>query len=234
MTLILSQPHKAVTPEVVNEYFHVVTGKEALVDAKLFAEVASRYRLNWLGLWSMSIIETGWFTSHLLKTKRNLFGLGAVDSDPKRAASFITYEEAALAGAQHLAVYAGSELVRDLPELRFVLPRTYQLLRWGWFGIISEFGEMGGQTAEGKVKWASNPDHGRQVENLISRVTQYALDVEPEPEPEEPKPEPVNWFAALLLVLRAALPAIGKAFPPIALWAGAIYAVIDILIRLFG
>lgn len=233
MTRILSDVHSAVTPEIVNEYFAVVKATESPIDASLFELVGDRYGVNWLGLWAMSIVETGWFSSRLLKEKKNLFGLGAVDSNPDSAPSFVSLEESALAGAQHIAVYAGSQKVRDLPETAFVLGRTYQLLRWGWFGICQEFGELGGKDKDGKVKWASNPDHGRQVENLISRVTQYALEVEVKPEPVEPKPKE-NWFVHILTVLKAVLPAVIKMFPQFALWSGAIYALVDILIRIFG
>ena len=233
MTKILSRPAKEVTPEIVNEYFTVIKATESPIDASLFELASERYGVNWLGLWAMSIVETGWFSSRLLKEKRNLFGLGAIDSDPDSAPSFVSLEESAIAGAQHIAVYAGSQKVRDLPETAFVLGRTYQLLRWGWFGICQEFGELGGKDKDGKVKWASNPDHGRQVENLISRVTQYALDVKQEPELPTPKPKE-NWLLHVLTVLRAALPVVIKMFPQFALWSGAIYALVDILIRIFG
>ena len=231
MTQVLSQPPTVVTPEIVNEYYHVVKGAETPVDAHLFEIAAARYGVNWLGLWAMSIVETGWFTSAIFREKRNLFGLGAVDRDPGEAASFLSLEEAAKAGAQHLAVYAGSAFVRDLAETAFVLPRTYQLLRWGWFGIVGTFGELGGKDKDGKVKWASNPDHGRQVENLISQVHMYALKVQPEPVPEPPKE---SLWLVILHGLKGLVPLVGKFFPPLALYSAAIYAVIDILIRLFG
>ena len=232
MTHVLSQPPEVVTPEIVNEYYHVIKGAEAPVDAHLFEIAASRFGINWLGLWAMSIVETGWFTSAILKEKRNLFGLGAVDRDPGEAASFLSLEEAAKAGAQHLAVYAGSPFVKDLAETAFVLPRTYQLLRWGWFGIVQTFVELGGKDKDGKIKWASNSDHGRQVENLISQVTQYALKAQPPPKPVE-LPKESLWIV-ILQGLKGIVPVVGKIFPPLALYSAAIYAVIDILIRIFG
>jgi hypothetical protein len=42
------------------------------------------------------------------------------------------------------------------------------------------------------------------------------------------------WVVRVLYGLRAALPIVMRKFPQLALWAGAIYAAIDIIIKLIG
>jgi hypothetical protein len=164
------------TDALIEEWFHIKTGRECPVDVSMFRREAYRVGVNFLGLYCMAIIETGYFTSEIFKTKKNMFGLGAVDSDPVGgAATFGSYLEAVRAGAEHLAVYGGSRSVKDWAVSQFVLERTGQVKKWGYFGVVTEFGEMGGKDAKGRVLWASNPQHGAQIERMYGEILGYCI-----------------------------------------------------------
>lgn len=227
----------AVTVDLVNEYFHQSQGVDSPVDAAILKKAGDLCQVNWLGLYCMAIVETGWFTSKIFKNNRNMFGLGAVDSNPEKSASvFFDHAEAALAGAQHLGVYAGVPVFKSMPVNKFVLERTGKIRDWGYFGIITDFKELGGKADDGKVKWASNPKHGEQVEKLYSNILTYCLDnYQPSPKPpvtpeapEPPKKElPKGAIVTLLKILVAI---IGKFFP----WLGWITMILYALIEYFS
>lgn len=227
----------AVTPDLVNEFFHQSQGVDSPVDAAIIKKAGDLCQVNWLGLYCMAIIETGWFTSKIFKNNRNMFGLGAVDSDPERSASvFFDYKEAALAGAQHLAVYSGVPDFKNLPVGRFVLERTAKIRDWGYFGLVKEFKDLGGKTDDNKVKWASNPEHGKQIEGLYSQILSYCIDNYQPPQkpetPEPPKEEPPKKElpkGVIVAVLKILVSIVGKFFPWLGWLTVILYALIDLL-----
>lgn len=235
MTKIIgSIPKHSHFGNLVNEWFFSKTGSESPVDARLFIESTKRLDLNWIGLYAMAIVETGYFNSQIFKNTKNMFGIGAVDSDPlEGAAVFFSYQESALCGAQHLGVYAGLPALKNKPENYFVIPRTFKIMQWGYYGLVSQFSELGGKTPDGKVKWASNPEHGKQVESLYAQIVAYCEDVyQPEPEtpvtPEPPKNElPKGLIVAVLKIL---VSLIGKFFP----WLGWLSFILYALIEYFS
>lgn len=223
----------SVDPDVVEQWFLYKKGRTAPVRAWAFKQFADELGLNWLGLYCMAIIETGYFTSQIMQTKNNLFGIGAVDSDPLGGAQkFDSLQHGIEAGAQHLAVYAGVEQVRQWPERKFIAKRSYQLVGWGYFGIIKEFSDLGGKDDGGRVKWASNPEHGKQVEKLIAEISAFKAPVKTPDAPSEPdKPAPRVPWRVIGTILKAVWPFVVKAFPWLG-WATAIvYAIVEFLLK---
>lgn len=227
---IISQPESSITPELVNQWFYKLRKYETPIHAKLFKKAGEECGVNWLGLWCMAMVETGYFTSKIFREKGNMFGLGAVDSDPHGgAASFVTPQEAVLAGAQHLAVYAGVPSFKLKPEEKFILKRTSDIRKWGYFGLIKEFKDLGGKNTEGKVLWASNPNHGKSVEFLIAEILATAPK-----EPESPKPPeapPAVPKGILRAVVLALWPVVLKFFPWLGWLTAIVYALVDLFLK---
>ena len=63
-------------------------------NAEYFYYVEQQYNINGIFVAAVGIHESGWGTSNISKTKKNLFGYGAYDSDPSGSAySFQSYSE---------------------------------------------------------------------------------------------------------------------------------------------
>jgi hypothetical protein len=242
MTEIVQVYQGKVTPAFVDSWFRHKTGRDAPVGAWLFKQKADEVGVHWVGLYCMALVETGYFVSKIFRDKRNLFGLGAVDKSAyESAVSFVTYNEAVTAGAQHLAVYAGVDGIDKKPQDWFILERSFKLGQWGFYGLIGEFWELGGKSADGKILWASNPQHGTVVENLIGEIERWAaaqLPVEPTPV-TTPKPEPVpvpaptkgdGWVTVVSGALRVAGGVVVKFVP----WIGWVLLGASELVKLFA
>lgn len=232
MTAIKGYPPVQVQPHLVNVWFASKNARVTPANALWFRNFGSSLGVDWLGLYCMAIIETGYFTSEIFKEKNNLFGIGAVDSNAfPGAIHFDSVLHGIEAGSQHLAVYAGVETVRTWGVKKFVAERTYNLIGWGFFGIVSEFRDFGGKNADGKVKWASNPQHGAQIEALYAEIVHYCMKSEkkPEPAPEPVPPKSDGWKALLALVLKVAWPIVTKFFPWLGWLTVAVYAIIEFL-----
>ncbi|WKA57843.1 S-layer homology domain-containing protein [Planococcus shenhongbingii] len=68
---------------------------------KFFKEMESKYKVNALYLMAHAIHESGWGTSKIAQDKFNLFGYGAVDADPYKAAfTYLTFRESIEYAAQ--------------------------------------------------------------------------------------------------------------------------------------
>lgn len=71
---------------------------------KFFKEMESTYKVNALYLMAHAIHESGWGTSKIAQDKFNLYGYGAVDADPYKAAfSYATYRESIEYAAQKVS-----------------------------------------------------------------------------------------------------------------------------------
>lgn len=173
---VVSKPHDPIDWLTLSEFVqYKKPGALIPAIAPLFKEEGNALGINWAALWCMSIIETGYFQSDIYKKKRNLFGLGAIDSDPAGAAvSFRTEREAVRAGAQHLAVYGGAPKAKLLKDADWVMPRSKSLFSWGYYGLVKHFENFGGTAPGGKVKWASNPKHGQQILALYNELLEFA------------------------------------------------------------
>lgn len=220
----------AVTAEAVEEWFHQRVGFECPLDVNLFSIECGKLGIHWVGLFAMAIIETGYFRSEIFKSKRNMFGLGAVDSDPVGgAAKFPTDTLAVRAGAEHLAIYAGSPAVETWPDSKFVLERSAKLRQWGYFGIIHDFAELGGITTDSKVKWASNANHGRQVEVLIAEIINYCKKNAQSQNPPKSAPGNAGFWTVVIDSLKYLHPILAKVNPWLGWLCLIIYMVLDYL-----
>ena len=63
-------------------------------NAEYFYYIESQYNINGVFVAAVGIHESGWGTSNISKSKKNLFGYGAYDSDPSGSAyTFQSYAE---------------------------------------------------------------------------------------------------------------------------------------------
>lgn len=71
---------------------------------KFFKEMESTYKVNALYLMAHAIHESGWGTSKIAQDKFNLYGYGAVDADPYKAAfAYATFRESIEYAAQKVS-----------------------------------------------------------------------------------------------------------------------------------
>lgn len=219
-----------VSGQTVIDWFKEKKGESLPVPIDEFISIAEDCGVNWLGLFCMALVETGYFTSEIFKTKKNMFGLGAVDSDPLGgAASFQTYSNGIKAGAQHLAVYAGVSSFKKMPHYDFILQRTAKLRDWGYFGIVKDFNDLGGVDSRGRIKWASNPEHGKIVERLYFEIEAYAEEVtEAPPVLEKPPTKDNELMEKVIKLLRTIQPVLSKIHPWLGWFILILYSVLDI------
>lgn len=222
--------------QIADMWFLEKKGKLPDVSAREFQELCECVgNLNWLGLWCMAIIETGYFSSTIFKQKKNLFGLAAVDKNPLgEAASFETIHDAVLAGVQHLAVYAGHHDFEKKPQGQFVLQRTSDIRKWGFFGIVEYFNQLGGKDINGRVKWASNPNHGKQIASLYEEILTFSkkkLNKLEDDKNNEAKSKLKKTLVAGSF--KIGIPLLIKAFPWLGWVSFGLYALSDYVVSLF-
>ena len=219
------------TAQSVKDWFKEKRKEDLPVQVEDFIKHCEVAGVNWVGLFCMAILETGYFTSHIFKTKKNMFGLGAIDSDPLGgAASFQDESAAILAGAQHLAVYAGVSGYKKKPHYEFILQRTAKIREWGYFGIVRHFSDLGGKDLKGRVKWASNPKHGEIVERLYLEIEEFSQTQNPVEEVvEKPLPsDPTDFWEKVIKLLRTIHPVLSKIHPWLGWFILILYSVLDI------
>jgi LysM repeat protein len=158
---------------------------EAEEVAKAFISVGNIYGIRGDMAFCQSLIETGWFKfdggTAVTPDQHNYCGMG-VTSKGMKGNSFATVEDGVRAQLQHLFAYA-SKL--PLPEEKVLDPRFKYVTR----GIAPHWEDLSN-------RWAMNPDYGKHIVALYSKLLAFVPPVveEPAPQPEpqpEPKPEPV-------------------------------------------
>lgn len=87
-------------------------------NAEAFYNAEQKYNVNGIFLAAIGINESGWGTSNIALTKKNLFGYGAYDSDPYNSSyTFETYEDGidlvAKVLAKHYLNPAGTKIYGD-------------------------------------------------------------------------------------------------------------------------
>lgn len=105
-----------------------------------FIDAQNLYGANALLVFSMAILESGWGRSKISIEKNNLFGWGAVDSNPGQAAEFETPAEGVRV---HMAI-----------NLRGYMDAFY----WVFFGS-----HLGNKGSGFNLKYASDPYWGMQI-----------------------------------------------------------------------
>lgn len=94
------------------------TNKIFETNAEAFYNAEQKYNVNGLFIAAIGINESGWGTSNIALTKKNLFGYGAYDSDPFNSSyTFETYEDGidlvAKVMAKHYLNPAGTKIYGD-------------------------------------------------------------------------------------------------------------------------
>lgn len=116
-----------------------------------FTNAQDTYGVNALLVYSMGLLESGWGRSSIAIKKNNLFGWGAVDSNPSGGAE--GYDNIAAAVQQHMAVNLRGYL--DIQDARF-------------------FGSHLGNKGSGfNVKYASDPYWGLKIAGLAYQIDKY-------------------------------------------------------------
>ena len=161
----------------------------------IFKEECAAVGVNWLVVWCQFVLETGFAKSALYKDDWNMFGLKTNDASGQESlASFRSARYAIRAGAQHLAIYAGTNAIRATQKQNFVLERTAKLIDWGFFGIVKNLDELGGNAKDGKIKWSSDIEYGKKLTVLYESILAFSAKDNPNPKedsmPQKPLPVP--------------------------------------------
>jgi beta-N-acetylglucosaminidase len=119
-------------------------------------KVQNEYNVNGLYMLAHSILESNWGTSRLALEKKNIFGLGAIDSCPFDCAqSFNTYEES---------------IEQGLIDRFLLTSGTGYLVTGGWRNQ-GEF--LGNKNAGLNVFYASDPYWGQKIAGLMYKIDTY-------------------------------------------------------------
>ncbi|MDM5186919.1 SH3 domain-containing protein [Bacillus sp. DX4.1] len=137
------------TGKEIDDFLRTVRPDSPLIGlGKYFVQAAEKYKMNAGYLLSHAILESGWGTSHIAQEKKNLFGFGAIDSDPYNgAASFKTWEE----GIDFCAAYI---------DKHYLAPS----------GNTYNGGNLGDKSQGMNVMYASDENWGQQIASLMYRL----------------------------------------------------------------
>lgn len=118
-----------------------------------FVEAQNRYGANALLVMAMGIHESAYGTSNFAINRNNLFGVGAVDSDPGQAATFPSIREGIMEQGNMLSwIYMDSD---------YASSRNY-------------YGANLGNKASGmNVKYASDPFWGEKIGSHAAKIDRY-------------------------------------------------------------
>lgn len=116
-----------------------------------FKDIEAQYDVNALYLMAHAIHESAWGTSKIAQDKRNLFGYGAIDSDPYRGAyTYVTFKESIEDAAKRVTA-------------------TYQHPTASFYN-----GSFLGNKGLGmNVRYASDPYWGEKIAGFMFRADQY-------------------------------------------------------------
>ena len=146
--------------------------------ADLFWEIAPKLNVRPEVAYAQSAKETGfgWYKGTVDVNFHNTCGLktskGGANDDPNAHQRFPDWQTGILAHVQHLALYAGVDVVGEIVD-----PRHFTFVR----GRAKTLEELGGQG-----KWAPNPAYG------VSIVKDYLQSLMATPEPVQSVSEPAS------------------------------------------
>jgi beta-N-acetylglucosaminidase len=117
-----------------------------------FKKAEEQYGTNALYFLAHAILESNWGTSRIAKDKNNLFGIGAVDSDPYGSAwTYESYEQGILDAASE-----------------FIIPGYFNEKDWRFEGE-----HLGNKSTGMNVRYASDAYWGQKIASLMYRMDQY-------------------------------------------------------------
>ncbi len=120
-------------------------------NAQVFIDAQETYGINALILYAMAAQESGWGTSTIARTKNNLFGWNAIDSNPSQASTFSSVE-------QSVTEHAGYNL-RKYTDI-------YNPLFFG--------SHLGNKGSGFNVKYASDPYWGLKIAAICYSIDKTA------------------------------------------------------------
>ncbi|WP_226675872.1 S-layer homology domain-containing protein [Rossellomorea aquimaris] len=117
-----------------------------------FKKAEEQYGTNALYFLSHAILESYWGTSRIAKDKNNLFGIGAVDSDPYGSAwTYDNYEQGILDAAS-----------------KFIVPGYFNEKDWRFEGE-----HLGNKGTGMNVRYASDAYWGQKISGLMYQMDQF-------------------------------------------------------------
>lgn len=142
------------TADEINRYITAHTASDSKLRnlGAALKEAENTYGVNALLTLSVAINESGWGQSRIAKDKNNLFGMGAVDSDPYNGAyKYPSTRESVL------------DFTKNFISNQYANPRDWKY--WGAF--------LGNKNLGANVKYASDPFWGEKAASYAMQIDYY-------------------------------------------------------------
>lgn len=142
------------TADDINRYITAHTASDSKLRnlGAALKEAENTYGVNALLTLSVAINESGWGQSRIAKDKNNLFGMGAIDSDPYNGAySYPSTRESVL------------DFTQNFISNGYANPRDWRY--WGSF--------LGNKNLGANVKYASDPFWGEKAASFAMQIDYY-------------------------------------------------------------
>lgn len=142
------------TADEINRYITAHTASDSKLRnlGAALKEAENTYGVNALLTLSVAINESGWGQSRIAKDKNNLFGMGAIDSDPYNGAyKYPSTRESVL------------DFTKNFISNQYANPRDWKY--WGAF--------LGNKNLGANVKYASDPFWGEKAASYAMQIDYY-------------------------------------------------------------
>ena len=142
------------TADEINRYITAHTDSDSKLRnlGAALKEAENTYGVNALLTLSVAINESGWGQSRIAKDKNNLFGMGAIDSDPYNGAyKYPSTRESVL------------DFTKNFISNQYANPRDWKY--WGAF--------LGNKNLGANVKYASDPFWGEKAASYAMQIDYY-------------------------------------------------------------
>lgn len=117
---------------------------------QFYKDMEQKYGVNALYLMAHAIHESAWGTSNIAQTKKNLYGINAVDSDPERSADeYKSFKESIERAAEFVSIGYHSPLIRTTNSV---------VDNWKYNGAV-----LGNKSIGMNVWYASDPYWGEKI-----------------------------------------------------------------------
>lgn len=141
------------TAEDINNYFNNNTPSDSVLrnTGEYFIKAQSKYGVNASAMLGVAMNESAKGTSSLAKTKNNIFGINAVDSNPNDAKYFNSIEDC-------IDTFATEYMTNG-----YLNPKS-----WKYYS-----GHLGNKNLGCNVKYASDPYWGEKAASFINEIDVY-------------------------------------------------------------
>jgi len=137
----------------IDKYFEAKTPSDSVLrgKGKYFIKAQNKYGVNASFMIGIAMNESGKGISTLSKTKNNIFGIDAVDSDPQHAKNFENIEDCI------------DKFAKDFMTNRYLNPKD-----WRYYGS-----NIGNKNLGCNVKYASDPFWGEKASSFMNEMDVY-------------------------------------------------------------